>query len=187
MRKDFGVKDWVVPQSVLMIATYDENGKVNVMNAAWGGICDSDKIALNLSHHKTTENMFRTRAFTISMATKKTVVESDYFGIVSGNKVPDKFLKSGFHAHKSANINAPVIDEYPLTFECALDEVQDVEGDYRVIGRIVNVTIDESVLTDGKLDLNKLQPVIYNSADHSYYVIGEKVAPAFSIGLSLTK
>jgi flavin reductase (DIM6/NTAB) family NADH-FMN oxidoreductase RutF len=114
MRKNFGVKTWIYPQPVLMLGTYNEDGNANLMNAAWGGMYDYDKVAVALAEHKTTENFLRTKAFTLSIATKSTVVESDYFGIVSGKKVPDKVSKAGFHPFKSEFVNAPLFLEYPL-------------------------------------------------------------------------
>ena len=144
MRKNFGVKTWIFPQPVLMLGTYDENGTPNLMNAAWGGIYDYDKVEVNLADHKTTKNLLVNKAFTLSMATKKTVKESDYFGIVSGNDVPNKVEKAGFHHFKSEFVNAPLFEEYPLTIEC---EMINLGEDGRLVGKILNVSVDESILT----------------------------------------
>ena len=116
MKKDFGSKSWLYPMPVLIVAAYDEQGVPNVMNAAWDGMFTDETIGICLSAgHKTTKNILATRAFTVSMATVDQVAACDYAGIVSGNKVPDKFARAGFHATPSAHVNAPMIDELPMT------------------------------------------------------------------------
>ena len=114
MRQNFGAKPWIYPQQVFIIGTYDENGNPDIMNAAWGGIGDDTQIFICLSGHKTTENFEKTGAFTVAFATAETVKESDYFGVVSGKGI-NKIEHVGFHCHKSAHVNAPIIEEYPLT------------------------------------------------------------------------
>ena len=181
MRKNFGSQTWVYPMPVLIIGTYDEGGVPNAMNAAWGGVYDTDQVMICLSHdHKTTENIKKTGAFTVSFATVKTVVPSDYVGIVSANDVPDKFAKSGFHATKSEFVNAPLIDELPVALECKLIKFNE---DGICIGEIVNVSADESVLDkDGKVDAKKVDPIIYDGVTHAYLSFGEKVGEAFRDG-----
>ncbi len=187
MKKDLGIKSAIFPMPVLMIATYDENGNVNVMNAAWGTMVETDTVALNLSAgHKTTKNIMLNRAFTVSLADAAHVRESDYLGIVSGNREPDKFAKSGLHAIKSEHVNAPIIEEYPVCMECELIEYQDDEFGLGVIGRIVNVVADETVLDDeGNVDVSKIDAISFDPFRHGYYVIGEKVGNAFSDGKTL--
>ena len=172
----------IVPEGVFIIGTYDENGVPNAMNAAWGIQSDYGEIALFLAKHKTTENLKKTGAFTVSFATKNTVVISDYFGIESGNNV-NKIEKAGVHVHKSAHVNAPIIEEYPLTLECEVKEWN--EEKEMLIGKIVSQQADESILTDGKVDLGKLQPIMYDASFHVYRVIGEVVGKAFSDGKQL--
>ena len=181
MRKNFGVKTWLYPMPVLIIGTYDETGVPNAMNAAWGGIYDTNQIMVCLSDdHKTTDNIKKTGAFTVSFATSDTVVACDYVGIVSANDEPDKFLKAGFHASKSEYVNAPIIEELPMTVECRLIKFNE-EG--ICIGEIVNVSADECVLDDaGKIDAKKLDPIIYDSVTHAYWSFGDKVGQAFSDG-----
>ena len=147
---------------VLIVGTYDENGSPNAMNAAWGGIYDTNLVMVCLADdHKTTENIKKTGAFTLSFATAKTVVPCDYVGIVSANDEPDKFAKAGFHATKSEYVNAPIIDELPMTVECKLLKFNE---DGICIGEIVNVSADESILDEkGKVDAKKLDPIIYDS------------------------
>ena len=184
MRKNFGAKTWAYPMPVLIVGTYDDNGKPNAMNAAWGGIYDTDQIMLCLSHdHKTTENIKATGAFTVSFATANTVAPCDYVGIVSANKEPDKFTKAGFHATKSEVVNAPIIEELPMTLECRLVKFNE---DGICIGDIVNVSADESILDEnGKIDAKKLDPIIYDGVTHAYWSFGEKVGQAFSDGLKI--
>jgi flavin reductase (DIM6/NTAB) family NADH-FMN oxidoreductase RutF len=166
------------PQPVLIIATYDENGVPNAMNAAWGITTDFNEISISLSEHKTTDNFAKTGAFTVSMATEDQVVGCDYVGIESGRKVPDKFEKAGFHATKSEFVNAPLIDELPLALECRVKSFEDGI----LVGEIVNVSADESVVTDGKVDLNKLRPIAFDPFNNAYMGLGEKVGNAFSDG-----
>ena len=184
MRKNFGSKPMMYPMPVLIVAAYDENGKPNAMNAAWGGISEEDEITICLSaDHKTTKNLQATGAFTVSMATVETVKACDYVGIDSGNKVADKMEKAGFTTVKSEFVNAPIINELPMALEC---EVKSYDPETcRLIGRIVNVGAEESVLTNGKIDPEKLNPIIFDAANNTYRAIGAKVADAFSCGLSL--
>lgn len=181
MRVDFGVKPCVYPMPVFIIASYDEKGVPNAMNAAWGGISEENEISLCISAgHKTTKNILASRAFTVSMATADTVAQCDYVGIVSGNKVPDKLEKCGFHTEKSLFVNAPLITQLPMAVECKLKSYD--ADTCRLVGEIVNVCADESILTDGKIDPLKLRPITYDPSGHGYYVLGEKVGSAFSDG-----
>lgn len=184
MRKNFGKKSWLYPMPVLIIAAYDEGGVPNVMNAAWGGIFTDDHIGICLSDgHKTTKNIRATGAFTVSMATAGQLIACDYVGIVSGNKEPDKFAKAGFTAERSEFVNAPVIKELPMTLECELVSYDDESN--HLVGRIVNVSADESILTDGKIDVAKLRPVTYDPVNNKYIELGAKVGNAFSDGKKL--
>ena len=181
MRKNFGAKTWLYPMPVLIVGTYDENGVPNAMNAAWGGIYDTNQIMVCLADdHKTTENIKKTEAFTVSFATVNTVESCDYVGIVSANDEPNKFEKAGFHAIKSEFVNAPIISELSMTVECKLLKFNE---DGICIGEIVNVSAEESILGDnGKIDAKKLEPIIYDSVSHAYWSFGEKVGNAFSDG-----
>ena len=137
-RTQLGAKLFVTPQPALMIGTYDENGNPDVMMAAWGGQCDMNQVCFRLSPHRTTTNLRATKEFTLSFATQRDVAQSDYFGIVSANDVPDKIARAGFTVTKSANINAPIINEYPLTLECKVVEIMERGDDgCFVIGEIV--------------------------------------------------
>ncbi len=185
MRKNFGAKAWTYPQPVFIIATYDEQGVPNAMNAAWGGIDYDDQINLCLSaDHKTVKNLLATRAFTVSMATAEQMVACDYVGIASGNSVPDKFAKAGFHATKAEFVNAPLIDELPMAVECELISYD--REMCHLVGRIVNVSADESILDEkGKIDPAKLRPITFDPIHNNYLVIGEKVGNAFHDGAAL--
>lgn len=184
MKKNFGSKPILYPQPVLIIGTYDQNGTPDAMNAAWGGISEENEISICLSpEHKTVKNLLARRAFTVSMATVDQVVACDYVGIVSANDVPDKLARAGFHTTKSDFVDAPLIDELPMTLECKL--IRYDEESCRAVGEIVNVCADESVLTDGKIDPKKLRPITYDGMNHAYYALGEKVGNAFSDGKAL--
>lgn len=180
-RVDFGAKPLLFPMPVLIIGTYDEKGVANAMNAAWGAITDFQEISISLSEHKTTENFARTGAFTVSMATEETVIACDYVGIESASKVPDKFAKAGFHAIKSKHVNAPLIEELPMALECKVKSFEDGI----LVGEIVNVTADESVLTEGRIDPKKLKPITYDPVNNTYVSLGDVVGKAFSDGLKL--
>ena len=182
MRKNFGVKTWLYPMPVFIVAAYDNEGNPNAMNAAWGGIHTDDMIGVCLADdHKTTKNILKTKAFTVSMATVNEVVACDYVGIVSGNKEPDKFKKAGFTAIKSEFVNAPIIEQLPMCLECELVSY-DEESCY-MVGKIVNVSVEESVVTENnKIDIQKLQPITYDPCNHDYIALGVKVGNAFSDG-----
>ena len=177
-RVSFGVKPFVYPMPVLIVATYDENGVPDAMNAAWGCITDSNEISISISKHKTTDNIAKTGAFTVSFATEDTVVACDYVGIVSANDVPNKFEKAGFHATKSELVNAPLIDELPMAIECKFKSFDNGI----MIGEIVNVNADESVLTNGKVDPAKLKPITFDPVNNTYTSLGPVVGKAFSDG-----
>lgn len=184
MRKNFGSKSWLYPMPVLIIAAYDEAGVPNAMNAAWGGMFTDEHIGICISQgHKTTKNILATRAFTVSMATAEQVVACDYVGIVSGNREHDKVAKAGFTTERSEVVNAPIIKELPMTLECEM--VSYDEESCHLVGRIVNVSADESILTDGKIDYAKLRPITYDPVNHHYVELGAKVGNAFSDGKKL--
>ena len=180
-RIDFGAKPFLFPMPVFIIGTYDENGTPNAMNAAWGMVTDYDEITISLAKHKTTENLIKTNAFTVSMATEDTVVACDYVGVESAKKVADKFEKAGFHATKSEHVNAPLIDELPMALEC---EVKSFSNGI-LIGKIVNVCADESVVTDGKIDPKKVKPIAFDPCNNTYVSMGDVVGKAFSDGNQL--
>ena len=177
-----GRKSILTPEGVFIIGTYDENGVPNAMNAAWGMQSDEGEITLMLAKHKTTENFEKTGAFTVAFGTADTVVISDYFGVETGKKV-NKIEQAGCHTHPSAHVNAPIIEEYPLTLECKVKS-WDTETGY-LIGEIVASQADESILTDGKVDLGKFRPIIFDPSFNAYRVIGEVVGKAFGDGLKL--
>ena len=185
MRKNFGAKPLLYPQPVFILAAYDENGVPCAMNAAWGGISESDEVSMCLSpDHKTVKNILTRGAFTVSMATAETVIACDYVGVVSGNDVPDKFARAGFHAVKSEFVDAPLVEELPMAVECRLKSYDPVSC--RMVGEIVNVCADESVLGEnGKVDPDKLRPITFDPMNNRYLVLGEKVGNAFRDGLAL--
>ncbi|MCR5300481.1 MAG: flavin reductase [Erysipelotrichaceae bacterium] len=186
MKKNLGSLPAVYPMPVLMIGTYDEDGKADVMNAAWGQICDYDKIFISLSEdHKTCANFVKTKAFTVALADADHLAEADWFGTVSGNDTEDKFERTGMHAEKSEFVNAPVITEFPLTMECELIRILETDGIYGVIGRIVNVKAEESILNaEGKVDIGKTNFAMFDQFSNAYYGTGEKLANAWDIGVS---
>ena len=181
MRKDFGSKPWFYPMPVLVIGTYGGDGKADAMTAAWGGLYEADMVELCLSHsHKTFDNIVERRAFTVSFADRAHLREADYVGLVSAHSEPAKLARAGLHTEKSAFVDAPVITEFPMALECELVKVSE---DGNVIGRIVNVSVDESVLgADGGIDFAKFRPIAFEPAHSAYHVLGEKVGDAFRDG-----
>ncbi|MCD8357069.1 MAG: flavin reductase family protein [Clostridia bacterium] len=185
MRKNFGAKPFLYPMPVLIIASYDENGVPDAMNAAWGSIADSTQIAMYLSaKHKTVKNILARKAFTVSMADAAHVVPCDYVGIVSANKVPDKLAKSGLHVTKSTLVDAPIIDELPMTLECRL--VSFDEESELLVGEIINVSAEERILDEnGTIDLSKFSPITFDPVNKAYWTLGKKVGNAFRDGAQL--
>ena len=186
MRKDLGPQSFLYPMPVLIIGTYDENGKADAMNAAWGSMYDYNQITISLAGHTTTDNIRKNKAFTVSFGTRKTVASCDYVGIVSMAKEPKKLEKAGLHPLKSLKVNAPLFEEFPLSLECELISLEGEMGDGgTLIGQIVNMIADESILTNGKIDVKKLEPICYEGQHHKYHVMGEEIADAFKIGSTL--
>ncbi len=185
-RINFSDKMVITPLPVLLIATYDENGNADVMNAAWGGQCGGRMIAMYLSKHQTTENIRLKKAFTVSFADQKNMTAADYVGLVSAAAEPNKMAKAGFHAVRSEFVDAPLIAELPLTVECRLLKIQELFGENQIIGEIVNMSADESILNeDMKVDLDKLQPLVFDSAQSLYRSVGKAVGRAFQQGMKL--
>lgn len=189
MKKDLGVIPAVYPMPVLMVAAYDRDGKVNVMNAAWGQICDDDKIILFIGKGKKTWlNIEQSKAFTVSIADRDHVDVADFFGIASGNRMPDKFERTGYHATESDRVHAPIVEEFPVVMECRLLEFLDSEFVSGIVGQIVNVKAEESVLDEnGKINPLKLNALIFDQFQSGYYVTGEKVAQAWNAGAKWMK
>ena len=186
MRTKLNITEGIFPMPVLMIATYNEDGSVNVMNAAWGTMQERDTVALNLTEsHKTVQNIKARKAFTVSIADADHVTEADYFGVASGNQVADKFARSGLTAVKAETVDAPVINDFPLCLECEFIEYQDNEYGCGVIGKVVNVTADERVMKDGKPDISLVNAIAFDPYTHGYYKVSERVGEAFKDGLKL--
>lgn len=183
MRKNFGAKTYLYPMPVLIIGTYDEAGNANAMNAAWGGIADTNQIAIRLANHKTTDNIFKNKAFTVSIGTKKMVEACDYVGLISANKEPHKMEHAHFTTTKSEFVNAPIINELPMSLECKFIDFDESTGLLR--GEIVNVNADESILTNGVIDPKKLEPITFDPINNTYIVLGDVVGKAFSCGNNL--
>jgi len=183
MRRNFGSKPMLYPMPVLIIGTYNPDGTPNAMNAAWGGIVDTELIGICLGSHRTTDNILQRKAFTVNIADSENVVAADYVGIVSGNDVPDKLEKCGWHGIASAFVDAPLIAEIPMALECEFRSYDEETG--LMIGKIVNVCADERIVTENKIDLNKFHPITYDPSGHGYYALGSKVGNAFADGKKL--
>ena len=188
MRTKLNITEGIFPMPVLMIATYNEDGSVNVMNAAWGTMIDRNIVGLNLTEsHKTVKNIKERKAFTVSIADSKHVNEADYFGIVSGNNTPNKFENSGLTSTKSENVDAPIINEFPICLECEFIEYQSNEYGVGVIGKVINVTADEKVMNGENVDINLVEAITFDPFTHGYYKVSGRVGEAFKDGLKLKK
>ncbi len=182
MRKNIKVTEAIFPMPVLMIATYNEDGSIDVMNAAWGMMMERDEVVLNLTEtHKTVENIKSRKAFTVSLADSNHVTEADYFGVVSGHSEPNKFAKSGLTAKKSENVDAPIINEFPICMECEFIKY----GDAGVIGKVVNVTADEKVMNGDNVDISLINAIAFDPYTHGYYKVNDRVGEAFRDGFKL--
>lgn len=185
MKRSLGNAGELFPQSVFIIASYGEDGTPNAMNAAWAGECSRHEICFNIGDHKTTENIVRRGAFTVAPADVANVVTADYFGIATGRRV-NKAERSGLTFTRSEHVDAPVIEEYPLTMECEVTAIDGDEHGARVVGKIVNVLADEGILdADDKVDFGKLRPLVYDAAHMTYRVVGEEVGGAWNVGKPL--
>ena len=183
MKKQIKTTEAIFPMPVLMIATYNDDDTINVMNAAWGTMLERDEVILNLTEsHKTVKNIRKRKAFTVSIANAKNVKEADYFGVVSGNNTENKFEKSGLTATKSENVDAPIINEFPICMECKLIEE---ESDWGIVGKVVNVTADEEIMNDNQVDISKLEAIAFDPYTHGYYKVTDRVGNAFKDGLEL--
>lgn len=188
MRKNIKTTEAIFPMPVLMIATYNEDESIDVMNAAWGTMLNRDQVILNLTEtHKTVQNIKKRKAFTVSIADSKHVVEADYFGVVSGNNTSNKFENSGLTATKSENVDAPIINEFPICLECEFIEYQDDEYGCGVVGKVVNVTADENVMNGDNVDIELVSAIAFDPFTHGYYKVTKRVGNAFEDGFKLKK
>ena len=170
---------------VLIVGTYDENGVPDAMNAAWGGIHDTNQIGVCIDPgHKTAKNLLARKAFTVSVGDAAHTVECDFLGLVSGNREPDKPGKAGFHVRRAEFVDAPVLEELPMTLECRLVSYDPATG--CTVGEIVNVSADERILNDdGNIDPAKFEPITFDPVNHLYRKLGEVVGTAFQDGRKL--
>ena len=188
MKKNIKTTEAIFPMPVLMIATYNDDGSVDVMNAAWGMMLERDLVVLNLTEtHKTVQNIKKRHAFTVSIADADHVKEADYFGVVSGNNTPNKFENTNLTTTKSTLVDAPIVNEFPICMECKFVEYQDDKYGCGVIGKIVNVSAEESVMKDDKVDITSLNAIAFDPYTHGYYKVTERVGEAFKDGLQLKK
>lgn len=186
MKKLIKTTEAIFPMPVLLISTFNEDGSVDVMNAAWGTMLERDQVALNLTEtHKTVQNIKARKGFVVHIADAKHVVEADYFGIVSSNKEPDKFAKSGMTFTKSDLVDAPIINEFPIALECEFIEYQNDATGIGVIGKVLRTSAEENLLKDGKVDIDALEAIAFDPYTHGYYKVGGRIGEAFKDGLKI--
>ena len=174
--KSFKSTAWLLPQPVLIIGTYDKEGKPNAMNAAWGGQWDMNEIIISLGSHQTTDNLAVNPELTVAFATAETMVNT-----------PDKMEKTGWTVEKAPNVNAPVFKEFPMTLECRVKQkIDESETGYYLVAEIVNILCDEKYLAeDGKPDVEKMKLITFDPVHHTYIQLGKTVGKAFSDGKQL--
>ena len=171
---------------VLLISTFNEDGTVDVMNAAWSTMIDRNRVALNLTEtHKTVQNIKERKGFVVHIADAKHVVEADYFGVVSGNQEKDKFEKSGLSYTKSELVDAPIINELPIALECEFIEYQSDDTGLGVIGKVVRTSVEEANLKDDKVDIDSVEAISFDPYTHGYYKVSGRVGDAFKDGMKL--
>ncbi len=186
MKKNIKTTEAIFPMPVLMIATYNDDGRVDVMNAAWGMMLERNFVALNLTEsHRTVKNIKKRKAFTVSIADAAHVVEADFFGVISANNTPNKFEKSGLTATKSKLVDAPIVNEFPICLECEFVEYQDGEFGCGVVGKVVAVSAEEKILKNGQVDVEKLEAIAFDPYTHGYYKVTERVGDAFKDGFKV--
>ena len=186
MKKEIKTTEAILPMPVLMVSTFNEDGSVDVMNAAWGTMLDRSRVALNLTEtHKTVENIKARKGFVVHIADAKHVKQADYFGVVSGNTQKDKFAKSGMSFTKSELVDAPIIDEFPIAFECEFIEYQSDDTGLGVIGKVLRTSVEESNMKDGKVDIDSIEAIAFDPYTHGYYKVNGRVGEAFKDGTTL--
>lgn len=184
-RKNIGPKPYIMPMPVLILSSYDENEKPCAMLAVWGGISNENEISITVaSQRHTLKGILSRGSFVVSMADVENETACDYLGIATGNKVDGKFEKSGLHASKSEFVDAPIIDELPFAVECNVKSY-DAEN-WRLVGEIVNVSLDERILGEnGKISFEKFHPIVFDWMNKIYLSLGKKVGTAYKDGLAL--
>ncbi len=189
MTKNYKPAAWVLPQPVVIIGTYDEDGTPNAMNAAWVGQWDYTEIMISMGSHKTTENLRRKGDFTVAFATEDTLVAADYVGLLSGKTHHDKLKATGWKSTKGENVDAPVFDCFPMTMECRIKEkYNESETGFYLVAEIVNIVCDEAFLApDGKPDVEKMKLITFDPIHHGYIALGGRVGTAFHDGKQLEK
>jgi flavin reductase (DIM6/NTAB) family NADH-FMN oxidoreductase RutF len=185
MNKSLGAKTLIYPAPVLVVGTYDKDGKPNVMTASWGGVCCSEPPCVAVSLRKATcshANILAREAFTISIPSEKYVKEADYFGLVSGRHA-DKFAESKLTPVKSKLVDAPYVKEFPLVLECKLVHVAELGLHTQFVGEVIDTKADESIIGEGgAIDIKKLKPLVFTSDTQEYYGIGSRKGKVFSAG-----
>lgn len=189
-KRSLGPLPLLYPEPALLVATYDADGKPNVMTAAWGGICSSDPLSLMVAvrpERWTHDALLARKAFTVGIPSEKMVEATDFVGIASGRRY-DKFAMAGFTPVRSDKVDAPYIAECPVVLECSLSQDISLGVHTMMIGAIIDVKVDEGCLDgNGKPDIARIAPLVFDSGSRSYYGIGKLIAPAFSVGKSLLK
>ncbi len=185
--KSFGKKAWLLPQPVLVIGTYNEDGAANAMTAAWAGQWDAHEIVISMGSHATTVNLGRCGDFTVAFATRETMVAADFVGMVSAKSEPEKMQKTGWTAVKAEKVDAPVFTDFPLTLQCRIKEkLYESETGCYIVAEIVDIVCrDEYLADDGKPDMERMHLITFDPIHNGYVELGQRVGNAFCDGKNL--
>lgn len=190
MKKSLGPLTLLYPHPVLLVGTYDADGRPNLMNAAWGGICCSDPpcVAVSVRPSRHTFQAIRDRgAFTINIPSVDHVAQADFVGMASG-RTHDKFAEAGLTAAQSPVVDAPYMEQAPLVLACRLLHTFELGMHTQFVGQILDCLCDEEALGEGgQPDIEKVRPFLYAGGNRAYYEVGRRLAPAFSVGRTLLR
>jgi len=185
MKKSIGAKAILFPAPVLVVATFDVDGKPNAMTAAWGGICCSDPPCVTVSLRKATytyNSLMEKKVYTINIPGKEFAKEADYLGIASGRD-NDKFAATGLTPIRSDHVDAPYIKEFPVCLECKIVHIADLGLHTMFVGEVIDAKVDDSLLDDNRQPMiEQVMPLVFATNSRNYYTIGEELGRAFSIG-----
>ncbi len=184
-KKNIKAQPFAFPTPVYIVGTYSEDKVPNAMNVAWGGVTSSSPPTLSISLRavrQTYKNILKTKSFTVNLANETLIKESDYFGLISGAK-EDKFAKTNLTPIQSDFVNAPYIEEFPISIECEVVDIVEIGSHFQVIGKIVNIIVDEELLDEaGEISIEKANLLLFEPISNNYFSTGEIAGKAFNIG-----
>lgn len=187
MKKNTGARLGVYPTPVVVVGTYDKDGKANIATLAWVGVCCSEppsvQISLRQNRH-TYAAIVERGAFSVNVPSAKYLVETDYAGIASGRDF-DKFAATGLTPVRGEVLDVPLVEEFPISMECRLTHTLELGSHDLFVGKIVACWADSEVLLEaGRIDCKKLDPLLF-MLNGEYFGIGGYLAASHSSGRRL--